>query len=68
MFGVVPPVPVHGPRLRLLVSPVVPSFEMHVGAAVEPELALISTLTDEPRLNTASLPPPSPMMFRAADR
>src|ERR1700759_1284376 len=65
MFGPVPPVPVHGPRLRLLVSPVVPSFEMHVGAAVEPEVAVISTLTDEPWLNPASVPPPSPMMLNS---
>src|SRR4051812_31239505 len=65
MFGVEPPVPVHAPSVRLLVSPVVPSFEMHVGAAVEPDVAVISTRTDAPRLNPASEPPPSPMMLNS---
>ena len=65
MFGVDPPLPLHEPSLRLLVSPVVPSFATQVGAAVEPELAVISTVTDEPRLNTASEPPPSPMMLNS---
>src|SRR5262249_37678231 len=73
MFGGVPPVAVHVPSVRLLVSPVVPSFATHLGAAVEPEVAVISTVTDEPVLKTASEPPPSPMMlnstaFQAPDR
>ena len=54
------------PSVRLLVSPVVPALDAQVGAAVEPCVTASFTVMDEPLLNVALEPPPSPMMLNSA--
>ena len=51
---------VHGPRFKLLVSPVEPAPATHVGAAVDPSVNAIFTVTDEPLLKLARDPPAFP--------
>src|SRR5579864_6840271 len=63
--GIVPPLAVQAPRLRLLVSPVVPAFAAHVGADMEPSLTATCTVTDEPVLKSARDPPALPITLNS---
>src|ERR1700722_2462796 len=50
---------------KLFVSPVVPALATHVGAWVVPDATAILTSIEEPLLNTASDPSPSPMILNS---
>src|SRR5579871_1749140 len=60
MYGFVPLAVVQVPRFRLLVSPVEPAFDTHVGAEVEPSVRATLTVTEEPELKFAREPPALP--------
>src|SRR5579859_3738404 len=60
MDGVEPPAVEQLPRLRLLLSPVLPELATHDGAVVEPFVTASFTVMDEPLLNCASEPPALP--------
>src|SRR5580658_5829620 len=56
-----PPKPLQGPKVKLLVSAVVPASETQVGALDVPLDTAIFTVIDEPALNRAFVPSPLPI-------
>ena len=60
-----PPVAVHVPRFRLLVSPVVPEFATQLGVAVDPSVTATFTVIEAPLLKSAREPPASPTMLNS---
>src|ERR1051325_4104949 len=65
MYGVEPPPVEQLPRLRLLLSPVLPELATHDGAEVEPLVTASFAVIDEPVLNLAIEPPALPTTFHS---
>ena len=64
--GAAPPKALQLPNAKLLVSPVVPACRPpQLGLAVDPTVTAIFTAIDEPLLNTAFDPPPSPIILNS---
>lgn len=57
---------VHPSKFKLFVSPVVPALAAHVGVLVDPSFTASFTVIEEPALNVAEEPPPSPTMLNSA--
>jgi hypothetical protein len=51
---------VQSPKMRLLVSPVVPVLEIHIGSSVVPLIISFLTVIRAPELKTAAVPLPLP--------